>query len=83
MKTDLFLSYSQTNQADAFNGFSSQHAVIRRQRILHDVLEARHEAIIVMKELFLCSVGNCSNSGHYLLQNKFTATLNQLFNTKE
>ena len=74
----LVLSHSQSNETDALDGLSPEESVFFGSGIGHDVLQTRHEVVVVKDKVLLHSISNCSNGGHYLLQHQLTPVLDQL-----
>ena len=71
----LLLPHGKSNQADALNRLPSQEPVLLARHVRHDVLKARHEAVVVGHEMFLNCVCHRSCRSHNLFQNQLLAFL--------
>lgn len=74
----LLGSNSEASQANALNSLSPQQAVVLPSGVGHDVLEARHETIVVLDKQLLRHICHCSSGGDNLLQHQFCTLLQQL-----
>lgn len=54
----LVLAYGQANQTDAFYGLAAQQPELLLHSVLHDVLQRRHEQVVVRHKLLLSRVSH-------------------------
>lgn len=78
IQTHLLLAHGQADEADALDGLAAEQPQLLLHGVLHDVLERRHEQVVVRHELLLGRVGHRGDGGHHLLQHQLGALVDEL-----